>query len=637
MPLAEKLLLQLRTVIQQETSSEGEGALAGNLQPEQISVALWLFVRHLPSLQQTNPHSPLLQMLPPLIEELLLLVGDLDSLSSEQLCDMMNVLARLQRPNTQLVPRMVAQIEGRLSRNQLRLAQVIETAWAIFELNGSLQGELTQRLLNEIDRRAHTEGPDQVRDGLRLLGSLPMRRPWPLLEPLATELRTMCGGAMILDPQLLTDVIDGLARLRFDDLKLLDAIESQIERSLEGSRLHEAQTCTIVESLGCLSYRGRSDSLTGKLLDRLKGVESLLPHSAVALLHGLALLKTEPSAPLGIADILRTMNASGLPIDLSEASLLLWSLVELGCSEPALEMARSLPEEIADSASSVDLHTLTMCLWALLTLRCYDQGITAKLLAAINMAAAGVSMPAHLCRLAECMLMLQLEAPQELSAQFPSGLRYKAQHAWQQAMQHQQREPISQQLREVSEALEALKLPHQVNVFNTYLIDALIPHEVTNGPTFAILLHPSSHYTSTGQLLGSLQLKKRLLQALGCIVIHIQHSNWNDHRTDEMRQCALRDMLKAHMNPQAHAQAQPAAGAGGAAAQPADPRASAGIGDPRAAMAESGDPRAGGGGDPRAGGGGGDPRAIAADPRAGGDPRAKGDPRAMLGDPRAGM
>jgi hypothetical protein len=70
-------------------------------------------------------------MLPSLIEQLLLLVGDLDSISSEQLCDTMNVLARLKRPNTALLPRMLSQIEARLTRNQLRLAQVVETAWAL--------------------------------------------------------------------------------------------------------------------------------------------------------------------------------------------------------------------------------------------------------------------------------------------------------------------------------------------------------------------------------------------------------------------------------------------------------------------------------------------------------------------------
>ena len=39
-----------------------------------------------------------------------------------------------------------------------------------------------------------------------------------------------------------------------------------------------------------------------------------------------------------------------------------------------------------------------------------------------------------------------------------------------------------------AQALDALRLPHQCRVFNTYPIDALITHEVTNGTAFAILL-----------------------------------------------------------------------------------------------------------------------------------------------------
>jgi hypothetical protein len=45
----------------------------------------------------------------------------------------MNVLARLKRPNTALLPRMLSQIEARLTRNQLRLAQVVETALSATE------------------------------------------------------------------------------------------------------------------------------------------------------------------------------------------------------------------------------------------------------------------------------------------------------------------------------------------------------------------------------------------------------------------------------------------------------------------------------------------------------------------------
>ena len=80
-------------------------------------------------------------------------------------------------------------------------------------------------------------------------------------------------------------------------------------------------------------------------------------------------------------------------------------------------------------------------------------------------------------------------------------------------------EGASQSLLEVSNGLDVLGLQHSVRVFNTYPIDALIPHEATHGTTFALLLHPPSHYTSLKNLLGSLQLKARLLQALGCAAL----------------------------------------------------------------------------------------------------------------------
>jgi len=47
-----------------------------------------------------------------------------------------------------------------LMRNQL--SQVVETAWALFDLNGNLQGELTERLVKDIERRARSEGIEQA-------------------------------------------------------------------------------------------------------------------------------------------------------------------------------------------------------------------------------------------------------------------------------------------------------------------------------------------------------------------------------------------------------------------------------------------------------------------------------------------
>ena len=279
-PLAEPLLVQLQRVITHEVSSEGDGALAGNLSPADIATSLWLFARHMPVLQQRAPHSPLISFLPQLIEQLLHLVAELESLSAEHLVDMVHVLARLQRPNTNLLPRLLKELDARLGRGQLRLAQVVEISWALFELHGriALEGELTERLLAEIDKRANQEGPEQLQESIRLLGNLPMRRPWPICEPLAFELRQLD----LQEPQLLSEVVDGLARLRYDDPKLLDAVGSMVERALVRGSIHEAQACSMVESFGTLNFEGRSGTLIPKLLERISVATALLPHSAAA-------------------------------------------------------------------------------------------------------------------------------------------------------------------------------------------------------------------------------------------------------------------------------------------------------------------------------------------------------------------
>ena len=88
-------------------------------------------------------------------------------------------------------------------------------------------------------------------------------------------------------------------------------------------------------------------------------------------------------------------------------------------------------------------------------------------------------------------------------------------------------------------------------MFNTYALDALISHEAVHGThSVAILLHPPSHTTSSFSLLGSLQLKARLLGSLGCVVLHIRHDEWNEQRTEEQRLRALRTMLRELLAPQ---------------------------------------------------------------------------------------
>ena len=498
LPLAEPLLMQLFQMIKHELESEGEGSLAGNLTPDQIATSIWLFVRHYPLVQQQSPMSPLLQMLPPCVEQLLALMADLDSLPAENLCDLINVVARLQQPNTPLLSKIIGTFETRLTRNQLRLPQIAETAWALFELNGSLQGEsptFMERLMKEVEKRASSEGIDQVKDTLQLLSSLPFRRPWPILDPLALTLRNVD----LEKPQELTEVMDALSRMRYDDVKLLDAIEIQVERSLGQQRLHEAQACTMLEAFGTLGYHGRTGSLISKLLDRIGQASSLMPHSGVSLTHGLALLRTEPQEPLSLVKIPDLIAASGLPLELADVAILLWSFVELGCAEAAIKIIQSLPQDMAEQCVTADITTLTLTLWSLLALRAYDVPLLGPLLHSVAALASGVQKPSQLCRLAECMLMMQLEKPAELNLQLPPDLCMRAQMAWQQSYTAiQQSEAPSQQLTEISQALDGLQLPHRVKVFNTYPIGktqhttspppsrALPPPLLT--PTF-----PSSH------------------------------------------------------------------------------------------------------------------------------------------------
>lgn len=409
-----------------------------------------------------------------------------------------------------------------------------------------MQGDLTERLLAEIEGRARSEGPEQLGESLRLLGNLPMRRPWPIIEPLTYELRALDS----LEPQLLTEILDGLARLRYDDPKLLDVVDTMVERSLEMKHLHEAQACAIMEAFGTLGHQGRSGALIPHLVERIAAAQSLLPHSVVSLVHAFALLRIEPVDPLPVSKISSLLSASGLPLELADVGLLIWSYVELGCAEAAMDLLRnSFTQEMIDAAVTADLHTLTLLLWSLLALRAYETPLLVACMQSIGASAPGIHLPSQLCRLAECMLMMQLEAPQTLGLALPPELCMKAQYAWQQAYTPNVAERPSQQLIEVSAGLDALGLTHRVRFFNTYPMDVYISHEVTDGTTFSILLHPSTHYTSSRSLLGSLQLKSRLLQALGCVVLHIRHDDWNDKRTDDMRRRALQELLQPHMKP----------------------------------------------------------------------------------------
>ena len=68
-------------------------------------------------MQAQAPFSPLTPLLPPLIERLLMLITDLASLPAHHLCDVLYVLARLQRLGG-LLNRLLAQVCRAAARPQ---------------------------------------------------------------------------------------------------------------------------------------------------------------------------------------------------------------------------------------------------------------------------------------------------------------------------------------------------------------------------------------------------------------------------------------------------------------------------------------------------------------------------------------
>ena len=193
-PLPEQLLTLLYSHILSELSGEGDGmSLAGSLESGQVTntttttttaatamtttttaaaaaahppstwqicACLWLFVRHLPYVQQSAPRSQIAASLPMMIERLLQFVGDFSSISSEQLCDVLEVLCRLGRGYAgNLLPRLVTELELRLTRGQLRPALMMQAAWALSELtNPASPHAMAGRLAAEATHRVRVEG-----------------------------------------------------------------------------------------------------------------------------------------------------------------------------------------------------------------------------------------------------------------------------------------------------------------------------------------------------------------------------------------------------------------------------------------------------------------------------------------------
>ena len=491
--------------------------------------------------------------------------------------------------------RAVSQLEVRLERNQLRVTQMVEVAWALNEMHPTGMHPFSELLTQQAAPRFRSEGDAMVADVLRIISQLPFKRPIMLVQPLCAALGELCarrdatGAPVPLGGDFLSDVLDALARLRFDEPTLLTALEAHVAGALERGALHEAQAACVVESFGTLRYRPRAELLT-KLLERVHsegggggtgGGSQLLPHSAVALLHGCALLRIVPS-PKTCGDFLTLAAQSGLPLDLPEIATVLWSLVQLAQPEPAVELLNSLPADVQEQIVTSDAQSLCLLVWSLLTLRQHEHFLLQPTLVALVGMGAGLKQLAQLCLLAESALMLQLEVPPALGLGLPPELMAKATIAW--ARQQQmalEGSPdfgvVRQVLLELGGALENLQVQHGVNVLNSYLIDVVIPREVSGGSNLALLVHAPIAYTSTGELVGTVQLKRRLLQSQGWVVLDVPVPQWAEKSTDEAKIAAVRAMLQPHitaamgqgaMPPQQLSQQLPpdAMGAGGAGA-----------------------------------------------------------------------
>ena len=300
-PLPEALLLELHNSVVRELSATNDNdddddwsataSLAGSLEPAQICTSLWLFVRHLPYYQQHAPASPLLNTLPPLIQRLVALVVDTSSLSSDQLCDVLEAVRRLGRHYAQgILSRLVQQVELRLQAGKLRPGQMMQAAWAVTELgNPAAPPPLAERLASNALDRVRMDAA-ALCDVLRAVSVLPMRWPLLLLERLVGE---VCSVREFNADQL-TDVLDALARMRYDAPNVLGALEVHVEAVCARGQMHEAQAACIVESLATLGFTGRGAHLVPSVLQKLQQSSALLPHTAASLLHGLALLRFVP-------------------------------------------------------------------------------------------------------------------------------------------------------------------------------------------------------------------------------------------------------------------------------------------------------------------------------------------------------
>ena len=321
--------------------------------------------------------------------------------------------------------------------------------------------------------------------------------------------------------------------------------------ALERGVLHEAQAACALEAFGAVQYAGRSGSLASVLLARLQTCDSLPPHTLSSVMRGLAQLRMVPPAPFGVSACVGLLKGSQLQLDWSEAATVLWSLVELDQADVATELLAGIESDLFDASGSPDAQSTCTFLWALLAIGKHASPLLEPLVAAARGLQPGGLLPAQLCMLAESMLMLQLEAP-NLAVSLPTELVKRARLAWQAQQQRKAAEPPPT-LVKLHDALEYLQLKHGINVFNHYAVDAVVPQEVSGGSNLALLLQPLPHYTSARGLLGSVQIRSRLLAKLGFVVIDVSHEVWEDAATDDQRVATLRSLLSPHIAERASA------------------------------------------------------------------------------------
>jgi hypothetical protein len=256
----------------------------------------------------------------------------------------------------------------------------------------------------------------------------------------------------------------------------LAVLSSHLSALLDRNQLHEAQAACCLEAIATLASgmppaaAAALAPLPTKLLARAAPCSSLLPHTATAMLRGLARLQLlpPPDSVGGVtpASLVDKMAASGMSPDIPELAFMLKACTILGLRELAQSLLSSSTPDHVSSVAEADPPTLSSLLWSLLALREHEHPLLPACLAA---AATASFTRSQLPLIAESMLMLRLEAgasqpplPQELAVVAAAAATELSAVAAEAGF-GSARQP-AQTLREVSGALEQLGLRHGVQV-----------------------------------------------------------------------------------------------------------------------------------------------------------------------------